>query len=499
MQYIVGGALPAAYCVVTIGGNIVLSTFSTHSKNYSITNMNVSQIDLHSIEYTVNIQYNPSTFEAGNANLLEYKIKDFLKTDKTVTIVFGYESNSPYSYQVSPIYIGHMIDFSTQVNRNYIDYTLKGVGKIADGYNSMIDGKLTFDYKTNIKKFVESLNNNDALPEVYRKHFTFKCDPNLGAIIDFFGPNVIIPQNIPAQAGSTAVNIAFSHLYEITDPCTGERKFLNGVSTFSVMSFLRCLVNKINLFCNSSEIKDSKMKNFYNHQFTVACDFYSTGAGKYGTISIVDVMDDTNQNPTTYDFDYGHVNAGDSPNNHLVLGWSCTFNDIAVFYSKEELDNGNIRNEFVTGMETNGATTMAKGKSAHTSTDSNNSSSINTVQNENNISAKLAEAKETFYYPYEGTLSIIGNPEPIEICRKVINITPRINNSPHHTAGKYLVTGVTHNIDSSAFFTTEYKVIKVNKDFVANKDASNNLIAQSKEIPNYIAASREPTQKDISG
>ena len=88
--YVGGGALPAAYCVVTIGGELVLSSFSTHSKNYSIIDMNVEQVGLQNINYTITVQYNPSTFEPGNPNFLENTIDDLMKKgEKTVTIIFN--------------------------------------------------------------------------------------------------------------------------------------------------------------------------------------------------------------------------------------------------------------------------------------------------------------------------------------------------------------------------------------------------------------------------
>lgn len=501
--YVGGGALPAAYCVVTIGGELVLSSFSTHSKNYSIIDMNVEQVGLQNINYTITVQYNPSTFEPGNPNFLENTIDDLMKKgEKTVTIIFGYESHSPYSVSNSPIYVGHMLSFHTKTSQNYINYTMKATGKIADGYNELIKGKLSFDYKTNIKEFVESLNGNDALGEVYQKHINFKCQPNIGALIDFYGTESIPiknVKNIPPQAGSTALTLAWKFIYEIKDPFTGEQKYLDSVYTFSVMSFLRCLVNKLNILCNSDEINSSNMKVFAGHQFTVACDFYQAGAGKYGTISIVDAMDTNNQEPTTYEFDYGHIDGGESPNRHNVLSWDCDYNNTAIFFSEEFAKSHQIQNNKTSSVEGSGALAITSGGTATTATDSNNSSSSNIIQNDISARSKIAEARETFYYPYTGKLTIIGNPETIDVCRKVINIVPRINGTEHHTAGKYLVTGVTHNINSSAFYTTIYDVIKVNKVTWSEGEYEQNVANQSNEYKNFILSEENLGQKDITG
>ena len=504
------GVLPAAYAIVTIGG-VAISNFALLSGNIVITNLSVEQLALDYIKYTVNMQYNPSTFEAGTPNNLEYFIKDKMdKGDNLVTIQFGYESNSPYRTSTSPIYIGMLYNFSTKVNVKSIDYTMEAFGKTSEQYGVLISGKISFDYKTNIKKFIESFNNNDALPENYGKHFVFKCEPNLGALKDFY-PKSIFP-NVPAQAGAsaqaTAMAITYSSICEVNDPVTGETKQLNAIYRFSVLSFLKCLVNKLNTLCNKDDLDLSVMKAFKGHQFALVCNYYSPGGGKYGTISIVDTKDTKNMPAIEYVFDYGKVSGGDSPNNHNVLNWNCDYNDTAIFYSKERGDRKlligdaeGIANNFKSSMETSGSTAVINGATAGTSSDSNNATSSNIIQNYLSSTDKLGNIKSVFNYPYEGSLEVLGNPDPIDICHQIITVVPRINGVAHHTAGKYLVTGVTHNINAEAFFTTTYKCIRVqDKDIPGGKISdgeSQNIINQSKTYQDMIRGYRNPDVKDL--
>lgn len=495
------GVLPAAYAVVTIGG-VAISNLSVMSGNIVITNLSVEQLSLNYIKYTVNMQYNPSTFEAGTPNNLERFIQHRMSNgDYLVTLKFGYESRSPYARTISPMYVGRLINFSTKVNIKSVDYTMEAIGMTSNEYGSLINGKISFNYKTNIKEFIESFNGSDELPETYGKHFVFKCDPNLGALQDFFDESMI--PDVAPQAGTTAMNLAYGFLYEVNDPDTNETKRLNAIYTFTVLSFLRCLVNKLNILCNKDDIKKSKMKGFHGHQFVLACDYYSPGGGKYGTISIVDTKDNVNRPSVPYVFNYGRVSKGDSLNNHNVLNWSCDYNDTAAFYGgiDKMSDSTAIINNLKDSMETSGSIALINGGAANTSTDSNNATSSNIIQNYLASTDKLGEMKEIFNYPYEGTLEILGNPDPIDICHKTITVVPLINGTQHHTAGQYLVTGVTHNIDSNAFYTTTYKCIRVEDEDVSGGLVSDttyaDVLSESTNSKNAIRACRNIKQEDI--
>lgn len=61
-------------------------------------------------------------------------------------------------------------------------------------------------------------------------------------------------------------------------------------------------------------------------------------------------------------------------------------------------------------------------------------------------------------YAYKGTLKVLGEEDEIAIGQSVIQITPLIRGKAHHSAGKYVVMGVTDTVSGSEGFVTTYDV-----------------------------------------
>lgn len=70
------------------------------------------------------------------------------------------------------------------------------------------------------------------------------------------------------------------------------------------------------------------------------------------------------------------------------------------------------------------------------------------------------EFKKYADYAYRASLTVLGESQSAYIGSTVINVVPLIMGRPHHSAGNYIVVGVTDHVDSSQGFTTSYELQK---------------------------------------
>ena len=64
-------------------------------------------------------------------------------------------------------------------------------------------------------------------------------------------------------------------------------------------------------------------------------------------------------------------------------------------------------------------------------------------------------------YPYEASITVLGNPKPLIIGKDTIEVYVFVNGTEHFTSGEYLITGYNHSISSNGTFHTTYKLLKV--------------------------------------
>lgn len=80
----------------------------------------------------------------------------------------------------------------------------------------------------------------------------------------------------------------------------------------------------------------------------------------------------------------------------------------------------------------------------------------------------IADFKEKANYPYKATLTVLGigsgnsssGGDDIVLGSSIIQVTPILNGKPHHSAGKYVVTGITDKVDGRSGFTTTYNLYR---------------------------------------
>lgn len=511
--------IPATFVTVTIGNNndLVISDFfgGTSVNETFFMSLSVEHLSRTVIKYTVNFQYNPKTFSRGSgagATGLEQKIKSIYDDPdkRQITIQFGYKSGSPYTggEDKSPIYVGIIIDMKTTLQLNCINYTIVAYGQVTTLTSIKIPEGVQLDLKDKNTGIVDAMaklvNDCKSKDEVYKKvsfHANEKTSlPSLWNLI-FSDPNLL---------ASLASSKALANKASFSETTSIENTFLNYIkdnlrlntvgtsdkglsqpSDFDLITYLEELTKKINHYCKMPSFKNTNPE-YYGNTFALTVDhtIKSTGSSE-STVNIefinVTEAEQRKESVNRYEFYYGTIRGGDSLDTFKVINWNCTYNDTYAIYS------GNYDSEkvatIIQSLSVDGETSTSMGQQTMEDTKSSHSSNPNSTNfaNEENNSSGL----EVFEYPYEASITVLGNPEPIAVFNQIIHVIPTINGETHHTAGYYLVTGATHEIDTSMGFTTNYKLIKVSSENSTMEDANNTVVSKGgyeffqKELKEY--------------
>lgn len=493
-----GAIIPATFVTVTIGDELVISDFfgGTSVEDTYFMSLSVEQLSRTVIKYTVNFQYNPKTFNKGSgagASGLEQRIKSCYDTPekRKITIQFGYKSGSPYTggEDKSPIYAGTIIDMKTNLQLNCINYTIIAYGefstlttiKIPDGVQIDLTDKSTGVVDA-MAKLVDKCKEND---KIYDKvSFEAKENTDLPSLWNMIIVDSNQMQSASIEAGKDKTKTMNDILLDYVknslrlNKTENSDKSLVNPSDFDLITYLDELTKKINIYCKNVYFK-SRNPLYYGNTFALAIDHTVKSTGNSEStvnIKFINVTEVENKKSVInrYEFYYGTIRGGDSLSTFKVINWDCTYNDTYAIYSgKYDYEkvatlvqslSADGENSSVLGQNTN--------EDAKTSTTSSNLNLVTKTCTENN-----SNGLEAFEYPYEASLTVLGNPEPINICSQIIHVIPTINGETHHTAGYYLVTGATHQIDASMGFTTSYKLIKVASENSTAEDASNTVVS----------------------
>jgi hypothetical protein len=145
-----GTWIPTPYVIISMGmgknaiNTLTFTTLTHLNKRKYVSDVNITQTSKTTVEYTVNLKYYPDTFSKGDPNFLETALNLAIRNESTrnIYITFGYQSNSPYTGkgESSHTYKGLITNMTSQVNENYITYTIKGYGcDVLLGYFFNID------------------------------------------------------------------------------------------------------------------------------------------------------------------------------------------------------------------------------------------------------------------------------------------------------------------------------------------------------------------------
>ena len=512
MANILRDKVPNTFVTIVIGeGNDSLTLVNRMDKksvsnNLHLTNLSVDLIDAQTIKYSFSVQYHPSTFRMADTLKLERIVdaimsNEALDKNNIIDIKFGYVSGSPYTRNIrkeSYNYKGTIIEMKTSVQQNYIEYSFiaTGVYKLAE--NTTLCSELRFTTKDHIttwirtkllkatapntngglfggkiwsvlkqaeSKGISNSKTNTKMSNTAKICFDFRCDYEIPSIEDLYGLKELYKEiginmsNTEAvKIGSELNNILDFSAYSSDAQLDKAQGSLMFPANFNLILLLKGICDKINLLCGMDGIKRTQYRELYNHQFEIVFDPYTLNKNTYGTIYLTDVTNIKNKPNFNYVFNYGFISQGDDLIDHTVISWDCDFNATALIHDSV------IANELAVTQVMSGFGEALAVPANGTPLEGNMAMSTNVVDNLMSGKQSFVKVKQTWAYPYEATLTVLGNPEPVDICRKVIQVIPMINNHRHHTAGYYLVKSVTHNIDSSMAFTTTYGLIRLDDE-----------------------------------
>lgn len=461
-------------------------------KNLHLTNLSVDQLNADTIKYSFSIQYHPNSFSKADTLKLERMVSTILTNQANdentiIKVKFGYISGSPYSNKVkkeSALYCGCILEMKTNIQQNYIEYSFTACGTHKIAENTILSNDLKLTIKDPItdwikEKLIMSNNLSSGLVSgfavsfqaasgksnnLFKPKFDFKSDVEIPSILELTGVRqMLMKTGFDAITVDKMVNgIDLEDILDFSeyDPnvTLDAQCSLTFPANFSLMTLLNGLCDKINKLCKMEGITYTKYKHLYNHSFKVVFDSVIVDQGTLGTIYFTDITDDKNKDNFNYIFNYGFINKGDTLIDHTVLSWECDYNATAMIHNSVITDELNVKqaiDNMGTVMSISGGSSPLEGSVT---------TGIKVVDAVIIAAENIAKIKDSWAYPYEATLTVLGNPEPIQVCRKVIQVIPMINHNRHHTAGKYLIKGVSHNIDSSMTFTTTYQLIRLNSE-----------------------------------
>lgn len=499
MAYYFSEIIPSTFVDVQIGNGdnyiTIVERYNTpdrlnNLKNIHITDCSVEYYSRTIIKYTLTIQYHPNTFNVGDANRFERLItnlsataKDANKLDNSIRIKFGYSAGSPYPRSVSStsdIFTGSIINLSSNLNQNYIEYTLTAIGKhlvttqtrLKDSATLSITDPITtwlkqlwIDNKLESADIQQSGSKDNQLDSDYMlKHFRFESDvelPSLWELSGWAGVYKTINSNLSSEAVADMSSLLSFDTIKKSPENMGQRS-MQFSANFDLMTFLEALIKKVNTLCNSKNIKRCKSaEKWYKHQFAITADSFLTSNNNqqiYGRLHLVDVSESKNKEKFSYIFNYGNIQKGDTFLDHLVISWNCNYDATATIHSGKLFDSISFGQQ----IDTNG--NISNTVKNTTLTGSSTSTSTNIIDSTQESLENTAAIDKIGAYPYEATLTVLGNPSSVSLCRKVIEVRPMINGNKHHTAGSYLIVGVKHNIGSNMLFTTTYQLVRLNNN-----------------------------------
>lgn len=189
----------------------------------------------------------------------------------------------------------------------------------------------------------------------------------------------------------------------------------------------------------------------YDMFYVLEVDDSETGPGK---IRIKKV--DPTKSSATYTFTWGSKNG-------TVLSFSPKFNgSYAIFSARtgqtyDGKDNSDW-SDYVTksGITQNGTTYNVI---TNVTVDKSDFRSYEPLKDLADTAKSVKEYVDKGLYCYEASLVVLGEPHQVSLGSTVIYVNPLIQGKSHHTAGYYVVKGVTDTVNASGF-TTEYKLYR---------------------------------------
>lgn len=509
----VGAGLPVVITELFIN-NFNFGSYTYSDKNKKLfQSIDITQLSKSTIKYTINLQYTPDTFSKGEANYFESMLHTLITDTEEVTtadkehtlkhnyiyVRFGYIKNSPYTggSQLSPYYAGLITNATSKVGENCIDYTIEAYGCDCMWDNS--DKSFLFksinyfaplnDVIRNILNDAKILNSyyfeSDTLPSIAElagyspntKGFdSKKVKKELNSVFDRVLSNY-------KESGKVSVNSSYTTGYNSSYGAGLAYKNVNpnisipantiSANIMTMNDGLQMLVD----FVNACIIRNSSTKKVGikgKIQLCILPYVTSTATNKKGTIYLCDLLNTTLLDNYVYEYSYKPLKNGlfNNRTNGKVIDWNCTYSATAKLYSKKislskdtttsDIESSMSSKELMNSLVEDDVTTTdifgAIGNAFRTGTTTvtgDRSANKSTLR----LTKDLTKIQTVFDYPYEAQITVLGNPVAVDLCRHHIRVNVLVNGDKHHTSGKYIIVGVSHNI-SDGYFTTTYKLVK---------------------------------------
>ncbi len=509
----VGAGLPVVITELFIN-NFNFGSYTYSNKNVQLfDSISITQLSKSTIKYTIELSYKPNTFSKGEANYFESMLHTLITDTEEVTtadkehtlkhnyiyVRFGYIKNSPYTggSQLSPYYAGLITNATSKVGENYISYTIEAYGCDCMWDNS--DKSFLFksiDYFKPLKEVIHDiLNDSKILNSYYFESDSLPCIAELaGYNIHIKGSNLKrIKKELNSvfdrvlsnykESGKVSVNSSYTTGYNSSYGAGLAYKNVNpnisipantiSANIMTMNDGLQMLVDFVNA-CIIRNSSTSKVGIKGKIQLCILPYVTSTATNKKGTIYLCDLLNTTLLDNYVYEYSNKPLKNGlfNNRTNGKVIEWNCTYSATAKLYSKKislskdtttsDIESNMSSKELLNSLVEDDVTTTdifgAVGNAFRTGTTTvtgDRSANKSTLR----LTKDLTKIQTVFDYPYEAQITVLGNPVAVDLCRHHIRVNVLVNNDKHHTSGKYIIVGVSHNI-SDGYFTTTYKLVK---------------------------------------
>lgn len=349
--------------------------------------------------FTINLAYVPEP--GGDPNAIDRALAIGDRSSSR-----GCKAKIQYGYAgefgcVSPRYEGEVTDYTCEIREGMLYYTITGYSGI-----------------------VYAVNTKESFDEVG----TLEED---GTCSDGIQPSEQIVKVVNeklARYGYTCTKSSNSGPFIADESCYIKR--YDDVQIFDYMT---------NVLATAHASKDNSTEIIDRTRYTFAID----DAKKKIIIKSIDL---TAASTITMTFNWM------SRENSIVLNFLTDFRGAVPITvnraAEEELESDDINRSVINAK---GTTTSVQSYEQVSSSDF--------VSESNIVAARWAELLQT---PYTATLTLIGVPADGDIIGEMITVNPLIYGVKHHTAGKYMITGVTDIIDAGGYQSV-VKLMKVSK------------------------------------
>lgn len=376
----------------------------------------------------INISYTPS-------KLTDLNQDDYVNKVEKAIVDAGGECFFEYGDygQVSPLYRGLVINYSVSFSEGSLEYSFDLISKIAQyNFNSLPGGYVS------LKSYAES-SDPDYRAQAGRAVRTYIESKVYPALSDSY--------NLDASALEGAEPLIIPSLYDSNDSDDSQYRLTYNAG-LSPIQIIRFLISKLvkkgnNSFSYFTVVVDDTVRSGVSNVSGSSNGALSVSRGLIKVVEVSTVQNVSNE----LVFEWGTKDG-------TVVDWRPSFNgSIAIFSHRGDLPSA--YNYFSLLNPNTGKINISRAAQGSLTLPNTMSTSINSQLSASITS--LSEFKSLTNYCYNGTLTVLGRLDAVELAQSKLRIVPLIYGQPHHSEGVYIITSVEDSISSDGM-TTTYEV-----------------------------------------